>query len=501
MKKLFSILLLFILLSNVRAFAFPFSHKKHTEKAPTAIEKTIEKVPETSTEITPKKSILSKTFDALNNSKNWVISKVKKDKKTPPKDVPQKSIIGKTFDLIKNTGKWVASKVQPKKVEDEELIDNEVKKGILGRTIDNIKNSKVWNYTASKLHKGKEKVTQNKVWEYSADKVNKGKKKATEIAHTVKESEAWKYSADKVEQGIEKGKDAAGKTIETVKKGPKEIKKEYKAHKKKQRIEAKQKRDEEVEKAQRLEEIKKMEEEEEFEFVKYNKNPGSNELDFFGIYGKRQINIKGVIAPDYSKLVYSEVHFYPSVKQVTSEIYLIKLSPFHRAKRRVLDAHVKNKTKINFYRSGMDKVEDGYFRTLTIIDWSKDCSKLLVKERLSENLRGFIDTKVWVYDFLTKKSYVVNNMKPKIIKYWKEKGLSLNKYRWDVEPLGWFKYQPERIVVNVYAYRKDKSKKFLGTWLAGYRDGSAVPLEGKKGDFPVEANGLILKKKSPYESL
>lgn len=280
----------------------------------------------------------------------------------------------------------------------------------------------------------------------------------------------------------------------TLKERWEEHKENKKEKLKQKRIKRKKERDLEEKRQENIKETLKMEEEKDFRFVKYNSNPGSNELDFFGIYGKRQINTKGIINSNFSKIAYSEVHFYPSVKQLTSEIYIIPLSPFKRVKRRIMDAHVKNRKKIKFYRSGFKKVEDNVFKTLTIIDWSKDNKKLLIKERISKNLEGFLDTKVWVYDLRTDKNYLVKNIKPAVINHWKSKGLDLTKYRWDINPMGWYQYQSDRIIVNVYGYTKKHTKRFLGTWLVGYKDGSAVFMDGTEKQHPVEANGLILKK-------
>jgi len=278
----------------------------------------------------------------------------------------------------------------------------------------------------------------------------------------------------------------------------KEQKRLAKAHKKKQkRIEKEKKREEKENFQAKVQKANTLTEEENFDFQKYNDPQGSQELDFFGIYGKRQMNSEGVISPDFSKMVYSEIHFYPSVCQITTELFVLPLSDQETPVERVMHARTSDKKPLKFYRPGMKEVQPQFFKTMTMVDWSSDNKKILAKERIAENLRGFLDTRVWVYDFDTQKTYYVENLRKNIENYWLKNGMELAKYKWDITPMGW--YEPlgrssSQIIVNAYGYKPDKTKVFLGSWIADYETGEIKFLKNSKHYKPSQ-NGLVLRPK------
>lgn len=279
----------------------------------------------------------------------------------------------------------------------------------------------------------------------------------------------------------------------------KEKKKQEKLHKKKlERIE--KKKEEEAKKKFELQvkEAQKLSDEENFEFLKYNNPQGSQELDFFGIYGKRQIETEGVISPDFSKMIYTEVHFYPSVCQLTSEMFLIPLPPQKTTTARVMEAKLSDKKPLKFYTPGMNEVEEQFFRTMTMVDWSNDGSKILAKERIAENLRGFLETRVWVYELNTQKTYYLQNLRQEIENYWMKQGIDLNQYKWDISPIGWYelsqKKSPDNILINAYSYKPDKTRVTLGTWLVSYQNGEVTHLDNPT-KYKASKNGWVLRPK------
>ena len=276
-------------------------------------------------------------------------------------------------------------------------------------------------------------------------------------------------------------------------------KKQEKLHKKKlKRIEKKKKEEEKKKFELQVQEAKKLLDTENFEFLKYNDPQGSQELDFFGIYGKRQVETEGVISPDFSKMIYSEVHFYPSECQITSEMFLLPLPPQKTTVLRVMEAKLSDKKPLKFYKSGMSDVEEEFFRTMTMVDWSSDGSKILAKERISENLRGFLETRVWVYELETQKTYYLQNLKQEIEAYWEKQGLDLAQYKWDISPMGWnegAKKEPSNeLIVYAYGYKPDKTKVFLGGWLANYKNGEITFIKNTR-QYKASQNGLVLRKK------
>lgn len=276
-------------------------------------------------------------------------------------------------------------------------------------------------------------------------------------------------------------------------------KKQEKLHEKKLKRIAQKKKEEDKKKFElQAQEAKKLLDIENFEFAKYNDPQGSKELDFFGIYGQRQIETERVISPDFSKLIYSEVHFYPSESQVTSEMFLLPLPPQKTTLLRVLEANLADKKPMKFYKSGMNEVEEQFFRTMTMVDWSADCTKVLAKERISENLRGFLETRVWIYELDTEKTYYMQNLQQEIKNYWEKQGLSLNQYKWDISPIGWYepskKDPSNKLIVNAYGYKPDKTRVFLGAWLADYKSGEVTYINNPN-HYKASQNGFVVRPK------
>lgn len=320
------------------------------------------------------------------------------------------------------------------------------------------------------------------------------------VKHEVK-AELQDIADDFVPKNIQK--DAKGQ-YKAYKKEQKRLEKERKKeekrmaklHKKKlKRIEKEKKRQGNEKFNAQVEKAQQLTEEEKFDFKKYNDPQGTQELDFFGIYGKRQMISDGVISPDFSKMIYSEIHFYPSLCQVTTELFLIPLPPAETPKERVIHAKTCDKKPLKFYAPGMKEVLPQFFKTMTMVDWSVDGNKILAKERISENLRCFLETRVWVYDLETEKTYYVENLRKNIENYWLKNGIDLTKYKWDISPMGWYEAGDKpsnEIIVNAYGYKPDKTKVFLGAWIVNYQTGDVEYIKHPNRYTPSQ-NGMVLK--------
>jgi hypothetical protein len=228
-------------------------------------------------------------------------------------------------------------------------------------------------------------------------------------------------------------------------------------------------------------------------FIPCNTLKGEQELDFFGINKLRQVNTQGVISPDKTKMAYTEVYYYPQAKQTSSRLFLITLDTSKFDTDRVLTASIDNKNPSPLIESGMD-IKNYIFSTLTVIDWSADSSKLLVKEKTGKNKGGIWGTNIWVYDFTQNKAINLDAIRKAIVYYWKnERGIFLEDFRWDVVPAGWDAYNPDRVIVYAYGYNYN-AKKFLGTWSIDCNNERSVLLSPDSKDFDISNNGWVLKK-------
>ena len=241
-------------------------------------------------------------------------------------------------------------------------------------------------------------------------------------------------------------------------------------------------------------------------FEYYNIFPGGQELNLFGIEKKRETIGPGIISPDMEKVAYSEVYFFPQNKQISSKVFYINAGPLEKLDD--LSTTLSPSELANIFaikkvdnpgnqilQSGNDTFDSQIFRTLTIIDWSNDSQKLLIKETVGEHLRGIWATNLWIYDFDVKKARKLDDIRKAITYYWKNKyHLYLNDYRWDIIPLGWDTTNPDMIVINAYGYNNN-NKEFLGCWGIDFRGKRSQLLSLDNENWPVEKNGFVIADK------
>lgn len=227
---------------------------------------------------------------------------------------------------------------------------------------------------------------------------------------------------------------------------------------------------------------------------KYNLPPGSKDINLVGLYAQRKADSIGVLSPDYSKIVYSTAYYYPTENQVMSEMYLINVDKSLSTQDKIKKANAIFKEKTPIMSTGIDDLQQKAFKTLVLVDWSKDGKKLAVKEKIGSTLDGIWQTNLLVYDFDKKQTKNLNEIREAIKYWWKNnENLDLVDYMWDIYPVGWDSVNPDRIIVYAYAYTKS-NPKFLGTWSVDYKGERSELMSLKSTDFAISTNGLILKK-------
>lgn len=202
-----------------------------------------------------------------------------------------------------------------------------------------------------------------------------------------------------------------------------------------------------------------------YKIVRYNNPPGSPELSIKRkFYATRQQNAQGITSPDFSILVYPSIYYYPSSAGVACDLFVIPLEKNETNLNKIMKANVMHRLPDPILSTDKS-VSDMYtFRTLTPIDFSADGTKLLVKEKLGYSHDGIWQTNAIVYDFVTKTSYDLKELRAAIVYYWKQyKNLDLDDKRWDIYPLGFDQNEPDRVVAYAYAYTGE-DPVFLGTW-------------------------------------
>ncbi len=203
-----------------------------------------------------------------------------------------------------------------------------------------------------------------------------------------------------------------------------------------------------------------------YQIVKYNDPPGGVELSLGKrLFIKRQINAQGIVSPDYSKLVYPAIYYYPDSASVAADLFVIPLDDTNDTYlNKILKANVAKRIPSPILST--DKAIDNFaaFRTLTPVDFSTDGTKLLVKEKIGSSEDGIWQTRVYIYDFKRKTSYDLVEIRDSIVYFWKEyMDVNLDDKRWDIYPLGFDKNSPNRIIVQAYAYTGEMPV-YLGAW-------------------------------------
>lgn len=230
-----------------------------------------------------------------------------------------------------------------------------------------------------------------------------------------------------------------------------------------------------------------------YKIVRYNNPPGSPEIRLSKtFYQRRQQNAQGIVAPDFTKLVYPSVYYYPNSGSTACDVFVINLEEAKSNLDKILTANVVHRFSEPILST--DKNNDNYFtfRTITPVDFSVDGSKLLAKEKIGNTKDGIWKTTPVVYDFTTNLSYSLIEVRVAIIYYWKEnKNLDLEDKRWDIYPIGFDLNNPDWIIVNAYAFTGDTPVN-LGTWTVSYKGEQSRLVTFKNSEVQVSMNGYKL---------
>lgn len=236
-------------------------------------------------------------------------------------------------------------------------------------------------------------------------------------------------------------------------------------------------------------------------FVKYNVTAGNREVSFSKIKKELDIKSQGVFDRNLRYMAYGQYYYSPSYDQISSEIYVQKLKNSITKMRKALDANVLNAKSTLAISSGDKELRKNLFSTLTIVDFSSDSKKLLVKEKIGSSIEGIFRNYVWVYymegDEAQWFAIKFNNLNETIKKYHAKTGLALDNYRWDIKPLGFSKNEPEIVVVEAFAWDKDKKQVFLGLWGIDCSNASVKLISNTPTPVEISANGVIVKEFLP----
>ena len=143
-----------------------------------------------------------------------------------------------------------------------------------------------------------------------------------------------------------------------------------------------------------------------YKIARYNNPPGSPEITITNtLYKRWQQNAQGIVSPDFKRLVYPSVYYYPNSGSTACDLFVINLEEAKSNMDRILTANTVHRLSEPILST--EKTNDNYFtfRTLTPVDFTPDGTKLLVKEKIGNTRDGIWKTTPIVYDFSVGNSY------------------------------------------------------------------------------------------------
>lgn len=232
-----------------------------------------------------------------------------------------------------------------------------------------------------------------------------------------------------------------------------------------------------------------------YKMVRYNNPPGSPELHLERRFKfDRQISIGAITSPNRDILVSPVIYYYANNQCTACDLFVIPLDKTLPDVDRILRANIIKRVEQPILSTDKDISEKFIFRTMTPIDFSADGSKLIAKEKIGNVNDGIWQTNLWVYDFNTKQSKNLSEIRDAIKFYWmNQEGLVLDEKRWDIYPLGFDADSPERIIVSAYGYT-GKTPKFLGNWSIDCQGEKTLLVSLFDANAQVGINGFKLVK-------
>lgn len=231
-----------------------------------------------------------------------------------------------------------------------------------------------------------------------------------------------------------------------------------------------------------------------YKIVKYNNPQGAIEISIpRDIYKYRQFNAQGIVSPDYTKMVYPSIYYYPNSASMASDLFVINLDTEKSNLDRILSANISRRNPNPIITTDSDNSVYGTFKTLTPIDFSKDGLQLLAKKKIGNSNDGIWETRLVVYDFQTHMTYDLQEIREAIIYHWKNQGLNLEEKRWDIIPMGFSEDYPNLIIVKGLAYTGSTPVN-LGIWCVDSHGGQSRFITMEEGGIPIAANGYKLVK-------
>ncbi|MEM0950675.1 MAG: hypothetical protein AAGI66_00855 [Cyanobacteria bacterium P01_H01_bin.74] len=268
-------------------------------------------------------------------------------------------------------------------------------------------------------------------------------------------------------------------------------------------------------------------------------NTGPNNINLWNIEAKKVVYSVPVVSPDQSAIVFSEVGFIPSFRQTYCTLFWVKLLPaLVKLPPDAMDPEAQEPSKalktyekraIQNYqnqfnpalmtafrkvlaRTKNEKTNTGTdprrysFKTLTVVDWSANSERILIKEYSGLLYLGLKTSNVLIFDEASGIVSIYPEIHRAIANYWQTRDNPplLSQYSFDIEPLGWQPDSNNTVLLNAWHYKKTASqrvqKNFMGLWQYNIEAERLKLLSLKQVSATVATNGFIATPKPFPES-
>lgn len=231
-----------------------------------------------------------------------------------------------------------------------------------------------------------------------------------------------------------------------------------------------------------------------YTFELYNYPVGSREVDISAL--KKKLVVHPIIVADKNLQYVAYVNYYYSVDidQVASNFFVEKLDTTKNKTNRLLEYRHNQQERFPKIKTGFDVQYPRLFNGLSIVDWSSDSKKVLLKERVGSTAGGNYMVYLYVYFLDKNKAYKLETFNNSIVNYFKTyEHLQLNKFRYVIEPLGFSYDNDDLVVAHCYLISSEGKKIFIGTWGYDLKKSETIMISKTNTSVSVSSNGLVLK--------
>ena len=231
-----------------------------------------------------------------------------------------------------------------------------------------------------------------------------------------------------------------------------------------------------------------------YTFELYNYPPGTRGYDIRFI--KKNLVEHPIMISDKQchYVAYANYYYRADIDQIYSDFYVEKLDTSKTKTQRILDYNHRQLKRTPVLLSGFKEQYKNLFNGLSLVDWSADSNKVLIKESIGSTLDGIYTNHLYVYYLDKEKTVKLTNFEKALLNYYLDyEEIQLSKFRYILEPLGFSADNDNLVVANLYAYNVGGKKIFLGVWGYDLIENKTIMISKTNPTVSISANGLALK--------